>query len=153
MADFEFKFAAQCTDSRLGRLHAPKVPLSAPIPEALMSLSRRSRLTAKATQRLVDCKIAWVVAAAFCLLLLSTPGVSVVRASDDIASAQRGQTCESSGSEKFHTVMEFRLDRLRRDKTSQPAPSGELIHGLNNSGFNYRPAPVLVAPQSSRGAR
>lgn len=116
-----------------------------------MSPIRRSESTPKA----VDWKIACVIASAFCMLVLSTPGVSVVRASDDIASTAGGQTCEVDSRGDVKTIIEFPLDRLHRDKTDQLDPLGEPSYALNNTGFNYRSEPATrpQAPQPRPGVR
>jgi hypothetical protein len=117
-----------------------------------MSLSRRALATVMATQQVVDWKTALVIGWALCLLLLSTPGVSVVRASDDIAKAQAGQTCESAGS--ANVIMEFNLERLRRDQTLEIDPSDDdSAYALNSRGFNYRSEPARVPSPPSQGAR
>ena len=112
-----------------------------------MSPLRRSLLATKT----VDWKTACVIASSFCLLLLSTPGVSVVRASDEIASAQGGQSCEVGGPD-VKVTMEITLDRLRRDESD---PSEEPSYALNSRGFNYRPEPVpgSLTPKPHPGAR
>ena len=115
-----------------------------------MSPLRRSPLATKT----VDWKTACVIASSFCLLLLSTPGVSVVRASDDIASAQVGQSCEVGGPD-VKVTMEITLDRLRRDRLDPSDPSEEPSYALNSRGFNYRPEPVSgsLTPRLDQGVR
>lgn len=114
-----------------------------------MFLSRRSLVAAKTSRQSLDWKSAWAIASAVCLLILSTPGVHVVQASDDIGLAPGGQTCEAPGLEDVNMSLDLMLERLRRARTAQVARSGEPIHALNNSGFNYRPAPA--PPQPSQG--
>lgn len=114
-----------------------------------MSLLRSSMSATKAASRSLDWRAAWAIAWALGLLLLSTPGVRVVQASDEIASAERGQTCEAWGSNVVNVTMEFTLKRR-----NEPG-SDELSYGLDNSGFNYRPepAPRSVAPRHNPVSR
>ncbi len=111
-----------------------------------MSLSRSSLLTLKARKWSMDWKSAWVMAWAICLLILSTPGVHVVRASDDLALARSGQTCGVASAEELNMSTDSSLER-RRVRTVRPA--FHPIYALNNRGFNYSP-PTAPAPPPAR---
>lgn len=115
-----------------------------------MSLARRSLLMLKASKGSMDWKSAWVMAWAICLLVLSTPGVDVVRASDDLALAQSAQTCAAAGAEERIMSIVLSLERART-QTVRPAP--QAIYALNNRGFNYSPPTAPAPPQPSPDAR
>jgi hypothetical protein len=106
-----------------------------------MSLSPNARSAidiSNSSTRSANWQTAWVIASALCLVLLSTPGVRAVRASDDIASAAVGQTCDASASNDTVVTMEIALDRLSAAKHGPSDPANELSNGLNSTGFNYR---------------
>ena len=100
-----------------------------------MSLSTEFPLKQKETW-----KTAAVLASALCLLLLSTPGVRVVRASDDIAEDPGGQACQTADSAVNERIT------VPLDRSGRHDASGEPVHALNNTGFNYQPAAAPAAP-------
>ncbi len=112
-----------------------------------MFRSNKSQRNATSPQQYMDWRSAGALTAATSLLVLSLPGVSIVRASDDIA-ASGGQTCEAPTS--VDQTMEAVVEELRRVQAAQAAQAvrfdsaGEPIYALNNSGFNYRPVPAPV---------
>ena len=81
-----------------------------------MSLSTTSMLNAKAARTSHDWKTVGVIASAICLLLLSTPGVRVVEASDEVVESESGQTCEAGFPDlRVGNRLEIELGKLRRN--------------------------------------
>jgi len=93
--------------------------------------------------RLLDWQTVGVLASAICLLLLSIPGVRVVQAADEVATA--GEMCEATSADSNAAVegnVAAALERLHQAKKAGNGVSAANIVVLNTSGYNYRPAPI-----------
>ena len=73
------------------------------------------------------------------MLALSSPGVRIVRASDDVAAeAGEGAVCEAGSVRDANNVTAYLQEMQRRQAEQEIAPrSDDETIVLNNRGFNY----------------
>jgi hypothetical protein len=84
----------------------------------------------------------WLAVAA--LLLLTSPGVRLVRADADVLVSEvpAGPSCSGRSSASIEADLARYIQEARRAAETDPAKAGDDVVVLNGRGYNYGPAPT-----------